>query len=202
VQELNEHSYSKFHCCAEWHLAKLKSYAAVVIYGHGLRLSKNSGIYSASADEIAHFFDLHENGFYGAVKKLVKAGFFVLIKSGKTAFESSEYKVLTHTEWAVANPGLCTEKEDFGWESIKLGQQMFAMSGRKIKVKSFQVRNLLNTGLSEDLIIAAWGTFLAANAHQPKSWRKSAGYYFWEQFRMGHPLIAQPGTKQHAAFLN
>jgi hypothetical protein len=192
--ELNEYSFYAFHCSAEWHLAKIKSNIATLLYNHARRLSKDSGVFSASVGNVAHYFRVHPNSVSWAIKKLLAAEFFILLKSGKDWFETSDYRVVDHTEWAAQHANGCCQKEDFGWANRQLGQLMFAASGQKIKLRDFQVENLLNTGIPEDEIFQEWKTFLAENTHQPKKWRNEAGFRFWMWFKTRHQAQVKPAV--------
>ena len=46
---------TSLHCSSEYHLARLKSEVAPLIYSLGLRLSKKSGIFYTSAETLARY---------------------------------------------------------------------------------------------------------------------------------------------------
>src|SRR5438445_9480081 len=113
-----------YHCCAEWHLSKIRSSpACALIYSFALRISRTSRKFSCSAISVAEFFGLNEKTVRRAYRSLVAAGFFILLERG--TFESNMYRVLTHNEWKEMNPHRCAVKAEFPCtgEGDPLGQK-------------------------------------------------------------------------------
>lgn len=182
---------SNFHCSTEYHLAQTRSLVNVVVYELAYRLSAESGVFSGSADEVASYFEFHPKAVSQSYRDLTGLGHFIELRNGAKNFETNEYRVVKHSEWAESHPGTCRVKEDFGWDVIPLGQQMFAVSGRKIKLRAFEVNIFLKTGLPPALILERWRTFLNDNRNQPKAWRKSAAYLFWQHLQVEIPRMAE-----------
>ena len=181
---------SPFHCSGEYHLLKYGG-LTLAVYNLMYRVAKKSGKFMGSAPSIARYFGVNERSVDRALDNLEEMGFIILLKSGQATFESNVYKVLSHAEWALAHPDHCAQKESFPWtgEGDPLGQRLYVLSGCRIRLREFQVRNYRKTGLSEDRIAAEWERFLEQNANQPKRWRKSAGFHFWEYLKVGTQSI-------------
>ena len=157
---------TRFHCCSEWHLARLKSPTANLIYTFALRISKTSHRFACSAAGVADFLGLHRTTVLRAYHELRDAGFFELLEYGQ--FDSSIYRVLTHDEWKEKYPGRCTVKEQFPWsgEGDPLGRKLYAASGCRVMFKEFQVNNYRKTGVDEATIVALF-----------TEWREGLGKY-------------------------
>ena len=187
-----EVEFSNFHCCAEWHLARMASICALV-YPFGLRLSRNSQKFVCSAKRVAEYFGVSLRTVQRAYRDLRTLGFFVLIESGKDKFEPSVFQVLTHTEWAARNPGKCTEKIAYQWtaDGDPLGQSLWAASGCQVQFKPFQVKLYRETGIPEAEIIALFNSWYPVQKEEKwgKRWRKGVGYHFLMYLRQ-HVRIA------------
>jgi biotin operon repressor len=154
--------FVEYYCSAEWHLAKLKSRYASLIYSLALRLSKSSGKFFGSGVNLGNYFGCHRNTVYKAIDELQDSGLFVLISQGY--FEAKTYHVLTHEEWATKYPNECANKLEFAWsseDSDQLGKQLYATSGGKVTVLAHQLKALRKTGLTDQQIVSCFDGFLA-----------------------------------------
>jgi hypothetical protein len=156
-----EFQQSTLHCSSEFHLARMKSTLAPLVYSLALRLSKRSGVFSASLVTLADYFGHDYSTVWRAVQELVTAGFFDLISA--ESFQHSTYRVIKHEEWAKANPGSCCEKIAFPGEGDKLGVDLYAVCGGRVKFFPNQLKALRSTGLADDAILGHWKAFLEAD---------------------------------------
>jgi hypothetical protein len=184
----NCEAFTNYHCCAEWHLARLHSPTAALVYPFALRLSKTSRKFACSAVSVGEFFGLDRKTILRAYRQLTDKGFFELVESG--AFDVNIYRVLLHKEWAAKYPGQCAKKIEFPWagEGDLLGRRLYAASGGKVKFKPFQIVGYRNTGLKEDKIVALFEEFL------PESGRfrsKNVGFQFLKYLKE-HSLNQAP----------
>lgn len=162
---------SHFHCSAEWHFSRFKSSrAASLIHPWALRISKNTGKFSVSATQAAKHFRLSRSTASRAYTELAESGFFVLLEYGQ--FDSNVYQVLTHKEWSALHKDQCAVKEEFPWtpENDPLGNQLWAVSGSRIKFKQFQIDCYRQLGLPDPEIIELF-----------RGWREGVGR--WRQAR-------------------
>jgi hypothetical protein len=150
---------SNFHCCAEWHLARLPCGRAAPVYTFAQRISHNSRRFSCSAVSVARYFDVHRTTILRAYHCLSEIGFFVLLEYGK--FDTNLYMVVSHQEWAKANPGKCVQKLKFAWtgEGDPLAIKLYAASGGRVKFMDFQVAEYRKTGFDEEKIVALFQEF-------------------------------------------
>lgn len=126
---------SYYHCTAEWHFAKINKRSPWVdrLYNFGLSIAKD-GYFYCSGYRLADYFKCKRGVIYNAIKKLVKLGFW--IPSGSYPDGRKIYKVLYHKEWAVANPGRCTAKnevyEDLGESKTAVPRPLDGTGGRPL----------------------------------------------------------------------
>ena len=181
MSEINDQILTNFHCCPEWHLAKLKSPTGALIYPFAHRLSRRSHKFSCSSETVGEFFGRDRKTVLRAFGELCKVGFFELIEKGR--FDVNVYRVLSHTEWAAKNPGKCAQKVQYPWtgEGDKLGQRLYAASGTRVKFRSYQVAAFRNTGLDEETIVSLFETFRSGIGQDLKP--KNVGYRFLEFLR-------------------
>src|SRR5258707_15790114 len=105
----------------------MKSTLAPLVYSLALRLSKRSGVFSASLLTLANYFGHDYSTVWRAVQELVTVGFFDLISA--ESFQHSTYRVIKHEEWAKAHPGACCEKIAFPGEGAKLAPTLHRACG-------------------------------------------------------------------------
>lgn len=176
-----EYVGSNFHCCGEWHLAQLRCPTAALVYPFAQRISHTSRRFSCSAISVAQYFDVHRTTVLRAYHLLSKIGFFILLEYGK--FDTNMYEVITHKEWAKANPGRCIQKIKFAWtgEGDPLAIKLYAASGARVKFKEFQIKEYRTMGLEEDEIVALFQEFRegVGKYRQPRN----VGYYFLQHLR-------------------
>jgi hypothetical protein len=162
---------SRYHCSPEWHLSRLvHAPFAGVLYSFARRISKNSGSFHGSVLGIAEYFDVSRWKVQRAIKALVDSGFFVCI--AQEIFQPSVYRVISHTDWAAKHPGRCAVKEIFPWseeEGDKLRVSLWNASGGKVKYQPYQLLALRKTGKTDDEIVAAFVTFVAAEQARRKA---------------------------------
>jgi hypothetical protein len=179
-------TFGNYHCCAEWHLAKLYLICAL-IYPFALRLSRNSGKFVCSAARVAEYFDVSLRTVQRAYRDLRTLGFFVLLESGKDKFEPSIFKVMNHKEWATRNPGKCVEKIAYQWtaEGDPLGKSLWVASGCQVLFQPFQVKAYRDEGIPEPEIISLFSAWYSVQKAQRwgKKWRKGVGYHFLMHLR-------------------
>ena len=93
-------SESQLHCSAEWHMAQMKSRFAAVIYTWARKVSRRSGRFYASAQNMAAYFRVDRKVILRALKELVANGFLILVRAERG--KPNVYKVIDHKEWIVA----------------------------------------------------------------------------------------------------
>jgi hypothetical protein len=98
-----------FHCSAEWHLAKLGKYPALV-HALILRIQTEERDFFGSNDQIAEYFDADEKTIRRILDVLADTGFVEVIE--ERVGESTIRRALTHKEWAARYPGRCCLKAE------------------------------------------------------------------------------------------
>ncbi len=160
-------SLAHYHCSSEWHLWQLKDRKdirtpfAAVLYPFAFRISKNSGCFYCSAERIAEHFGTSPDTVRRAMDALTTSGFFVVID--KELFHSTIYRVVPHDEWAQAHPGRCVVRTEFPWsveEGDQLGEQLYTLSGGRVKWFLNILIALRKTGFTDDLIVEKFKLFL------------------------------------------
>lgn len=109
-EEKNSILPEAFLCSAEYHLAREVTGLAIVVYNLALRLSHKSGVFNAAASSVAHYFDYSIDSVQKAYRQLRESGYFEEL--ARPNGRPTEYRVLTHDEWAKQHPHMCCEK----WE--------------------------------------------------------------------------------------
>lgn len=162
---------SPFHCSAEWHLQQMTSRLALAVYSLARKLSGKSGVFSASAENVAMYFGVHRNTVQRTFEELANSGFFELSQTER--FRPNVYHVVDHNEWAKRHPRQCVKKSSFPWdgEGDPLGTQLHAISGQRVKFLPNQVAALRKFGLSDDQIKAEFHTFLEESSYEGKRWK-------------------------------
>jgi hypothetical protein len=171
---------ASFYCSVEWHLYRMKSEFAPVLYSWARKITYKTGVLSASAERIAQYFSVERKTVLRALDELSLAGFLELTQIER--FKPNVYKIVGHTEWAKRHPRRCVKKISFPWdgEGDLLGQQLFAISGQRVKFLPNQVAGLRALGFSGEKIIEAWRLFLDDNGYEGKQWRQRAYYDFYD----------------------
>ena len=166
---------SPFHCTAEWHFCQMKSRVAPLIYSFGRKLSKTSGVFSASAENVAKYFGVNRKSVLRAIGELVDAGFFEAERVER--FKPTMYRIIDHNLWAVRHPGQCLVKESFPWtgQGDPLGSQLYALSGGRVRFWPNQMTGLRNLGFPDDLLIGHFRNFMAQADYEGRDWKKA--YY-------------------------
>lgn len=185
---------SPFHCSAEWHLQQMTSRLALAVYCLARKLSRKSGVFSASAENVAMYFGVHRNTAQRTLEELANSGFFGLSQIER--FKPNVYHVVDHKEWAKKHPGRCVKKSSFPWdgEGDPLGTQLHAISGQRVKFLPNQAAALRKYGLSDDQIEAEFRTFLDETSYEGKRWN-----YAYYDFRKHLRTRIGPNAKGPSA---
>jgi hypothetical protein len=173
---------SPFHCSAEWHLQGMTSRLAPALYSWAWKLSKKSGVFSPSAENVAMYFGVHRNTVQRALEELANVGFLEVWQVEQ--FKPNVYHIVDHKEWAKRHPGQCVKKSSFPWEGEgdPLGTELHAISGQRVKLLPNQTVALRKFGLSDDEVKAEFHTFLDESSYEGKRW-KYAYYDFLKHLR-------------------
>src|SRR6266550_6151346 len=107
-----------FYCSAEWHLAKLGKYPALV-HALILRVQTDDRDFFGSNDQIAEYFGADEKTIRRILDVLADTGFVEEVE--ERVGESTIRRALTHKEWAAKYPGCCCMKIDKYAPSQSLG---------------------------------------------------------------------------------
>jgi hypothetical protein len=171
---LQQDSY--FHCSVEWHLARLTSRFAPILYHFARRLSSRSGVFSASMERVAEHFGVDRNTADRAAEELACVGLFGLLQVER--FKPNAYRVVDHKKWAQRHPGQCVQKASYPWdgEGDPLGRQLYAISGQRVQFLPNQTTGLRNLGFSDEEIIEEFRTFLDESDYEGKRWK----YAYWD----------------------
>ena len=159
---------SSLYCSAEWHLARLKSQCAGIIYSHALRLSVQSENYYCSIPTMAAYFHKDPKTIRQAFQQLAELGFFDILRQERG--RAVNYRPVRHSEWAACHPGQCVEKLEMPWDSEgdPLGRALYSASGARVSFFPNVLKALRRHGLSDDEIISEWKQFLPDH---PMAWR-------------------------------
>jgi hypothetical protein len=125
------------YCSAEYHFARFTgpgSSLAVLLYNLSLRLSKESGYFQASMQDIARYLNVIEDKYiYAAVRLLVASGFWQVVEAERG--KAAKYHPVHHTEWSQRHPGFCCVKYEFPHkdqtELAQLGAILHGILGEK-----------------------------------------------------------------------
>jgi hypothetical protein len=182
---MNDHSMSApteayYHCSIEWHLAQLRDSKdrrapfAAALHPFALRISRKSGRFHCSAVRLAKYFRVSKWTVLRAMEALTIAGFFVPIS--KELFESTNYRVVLHTDWAKTHPGQCVVKTEFPWSGEpgdELGRRLYTASGARTKWYPNLLDSLRKTGLADDEIVSRFEDFFALEIER----RQAGGWH-------------------------
>lgn len=184
--EILSRGASPFHCGAEVHLCEFH-WLSLPIYLVGLRVSRKSRKFVANIRNLAEHFRTNRSSVWQSIADLKKSGFVVLTLSGANRYESSEYRVLTHLEWAEEHPNQCREKEELGYGDAaaldSLGRTLYAISGGyKIAFRAHRIAWYRKSGLSDDQIereFRDWfPSMVAGEIDNKKRWRGDIDFQF------------------------
>lgn len=182
--KLNEHVVieSFFHCSAEWHLRQMKSNFAAILYSWARRLTRNSGVFSASVTSVSHYFGVDRKTVLRALGELTRLGLFELKRRAR--FRPNVYRIIDHKEWAARHPGLCVEKAALPWdgEGDPLGRQLFAISGQRVKFLPNQMTGLRRLGFSDPEITELFRSFIGEANYPDSEWSR-AYYEFYARLK-------------------
>lgn len=187
--------HSEFHCCAEWHFANFKGDGkalAPLIYNFALRLSKKSGVFSASIPQLAEFFRVDERNARAALRTLTDTGFFIVLYSEPGAAVC--YRPVLHKAWQENHPGQCTEKIQMPWAAEKdtLGVELCAISGQRFKPFPNFVKGMRKTGHSTVAIRAHFVAFVNEQQPKGKAWRNGFAGKFIKYLKQQEVLPSNP----------
>ena len=164
---------SEFVCTTPWHMARMKSQSADVVYDFMCNVAHKTQKFYVSVERTANYLGIHPDTVRDAIKELVANRWCFLLQKGY--YEPNVYQpVLNHKEWAAANPGQCCEKTVFVWtaENDKLGQALWAVTDGQIKPKSHIIKSIRGMmkqlGCSQDEVTAEFKTWYPRQHHAPK----------------------------------
>jgi hypothetical protein len=158
---------SPFHCFEQWHLANLKPACALVyplLYKIAKPVRVGAGderrLFYASVENLALYFGKNRSTIDRAIKDLIKHSFLEKIKQVK--FQPTQYRVVSHEEWASRHPGQCAEMLQFPYsgEIDTLGQTLFTISGGTVKFNRFQVNNIRKLGIRDEDAYTEFATYM------------------------------------------
>lgn len=140
-----------FYCGWFHHITHLPNNYCAIIYQLALKLSHESGIFDASAINIAHDLGCNEKTIRRAIELLRNTGWFVRIKRSRKPGEyiPNAYNVLDHENWAEAHPNLCGERIDdkMPWgEGERIAQFLYHHTGGAVKWREFETKKMLSFG--------------------------------------------------------
>lgn len=174
-----------FHCCAEWHLARLSPMCGLV-HSFALRVSKNTGRFCPSAENVANYFHRDRTTILKAYVELREAGFFELLYRARGQAPNT-YKVLTHKQWAAKHPNKCALKAEYPWTGESqdtLAQNLSMRVGGAIRFPAVTIKNIRAMRRRgkplTDRQIARYFDFYYRTAGQHRKARAvPAGFYLW-----------------------
>jgi hypothetical protein len=167
-----------YHCCEEWHLARLPPVCAP-LYFFARRISHQSKIFVCSAGNLAGFFGYNERSIRRGFSDLTELGFLKIEE--QQVFSPTRYRVVTHQEWAEQYPGKCAVKLEYPWagEGDPLGQRLWVESSCRIKFADFQIRNIRNLDIAETGILQEFQTYMGQEGRFKKPKNVPAGFYLY-----------------------
>jgi len=161
--EVHDEVDQRLHCSAEWHLAKLKTGVAGIIYTHAIKVSRKSQNYYCSIPQMAAYFGKDERTIGNAFHELEAAEFFERVReeTGKAV----NYRPVPHQEWGEHHPGRCLEKSEMQRQAERdaLGTTLNAVCGQEIKTFFFPnvLKGLRKTQFTDAQIIDEFRLFLS-----------------------------------------
>lgn len=186
-----------FHCSWEWHIARLSSVCALIYpfafkVSGGVETELKDRRFFASAGSLANYFDYSESQVRRGLKELEQAEFFQLI--AKKKFKPTQYRVLSHDDWALKHKGKCTSKVQYPWtgEGDPLGQELWKITGGQVKFADFQVKGLRNLGVDGDRVVEEFTAFWERTGQKMKPKNVPHGFYMSMK-------AASPGVQKRAA---
>src|ERR1700722_7797602 len=164
--------YNPFHCSVEWHLSRLSSKLAPLLYGWGRRLSWSSESFYPSVESMAIYFSCDRTTVFRALQELVGDGWAKVVREepGKPVV----YRFIDHVEWARENPDYCLQKDEMPWEGQGdlLGQRLFSISGGKAKFYPRQMKGLRKFGLDDVQVELEFRSYLDTASPTGNEWRR------------------------------
>ena len=161
-----------FHCVAEWHFASMTSCFTYLLYSWGRYLSRNSGTFYASIDNIARFLRRDRTVVMRALKEMVEHGWAKV--RHKEPGKPVAYRFIGHKEWAAAHADQCTVKDSMPWEDEgdPLVPQLCAVSGGLATFRPGWAKTLREvSGLSDEQIATEFRAFLDRNPQKGRDWK-------------------------------
>jgi len=167
-----------YHCCEEWHLARLAPVCALV-YCFARRISYQSRVFVCSATNLSNFFGYNERSIRRGFDQLNEFGFFQAQE--RALFCPTKYKVLNHEEWAEQHPGMCAVKLEYPWagEGDPLGQRLWVESSCRIKFHDFQMQNIRSLGFTADEILGEFQAYLHQEGQCKKRENVPGGFFLY-----------------------
>jgi hypothetical protein len=147
-------AWSDLHFNCDWlhHVKHLPNRYCAFVYQLAKKLSHESGVFDASAINIAHDLGCDEKSIRRAIEYLRNTGWFVQIKRSRShgEYRPNAYNVRDHAEWAEAHPGLCGERIDdklpWAGEGDRIAQFLYHQTGGAVKWREFETRKMRSFG--------------------------------------------------------
>jgi hypothetical protein len=148
-----EKADSFIHCSAEWHFARFAgdgASLAPLVYNIMFRVAGDSGNWAGSIHQIARYLNVEYRYALDAVSLLVAAGFLEVLETAQG--KATQYRPVSHVEWAGKHPGYCTKKlEKIFPDEDELGKKLFGILGG-VKCYPNLLSGLRNTGSTDEQI--------------------------------------------------
>jgi hypothetical protein len=133
----------------------------------------------ASAGSLATYFEYSECQIRRGLMELEHTGFFQLIARKK--FKPTHYRVLSHEDWALKNPGKCTSKVQYPWtgEGDPLGQSLWKRTCGEVRFADCQIKGLRSLGVDEGKIIEEFSVYWERTGQRMKPKNVPAGFHMF-----------------------
>jgi hypothetical protein len=151
----------------------MSSKLAAALYSWAWKLAKKTGVFSASAENVAEYFGVHRNTAQAALDELAWKGFFRMLECER--FKPNVDELVDHRAWAKRHPHRCVGKISYHYTASgdPLGKQLHAISGQRARFLPNQVTGLRNLGLTDEQIEAEWREFMKESDYTGKQWKRA-----------------------------
>lgn len=161
-------SSNDLHFYCDWfhHIVHLPNHYCAYVYQLAAKLSHQSGVFDASAINIAQDLGCEEKTIRRAIELLRNSRWLVHIKRSKShgEFRPNAYNVRNHAEWAEAHPDLCGERIDdklpWAGEGDRIAQFLCHQTGGAVKWREFETIKMRSFGhpdaVLQDIFRSYW----------------------------------------------
>ena len=157
-----------------------------LIHSFALRLSKKTGRFCASAENVAAYFHRDRTTILDAFKELRETGFFDLVYPAKGQTPNT-YRILTHTQWAAKHPNRCAVKAEFPWTGESqdtLVQELSMRAGGAIRFPAVTTKNIRamkrrGKPLTDRQIVRYFDLYYRTTGQHRKARAVPASFYLW-----------------------